>query len=110
MPWRATQFGVAVESRRTPGVEVVIVGRRSSPDTKRLLALVGQHQSNQTVTVLLKDTSDKQERLAEAAPFTKHYQSLDGKATAYVCRNRVCRRPTTDPQSMLEQLKPQQPK
>jgi hypothetical protein len=107
VPARATQFGMALESRRTPSVEVVVVGRRTSDDTKRLLALVEQHRSGQVVTVLLKDTDDKQERLAKVAPFTKNYSSLGGKATAYVCRNRVCQRPTTDPQVMLDQLKPQ---
>jgi uncharacterized protein YyaL (SSP411 family) len=104
MPSRSTQFGVAIEYRRTPGVEVVIVGPGSAKETKRMLALVEQHVSNQTVTILLKDTEDAKSQLSEAAPFTKNHELIDGKATAYVCRDRVCQRPTTDPEAMLRQL------
>lgn len=42
--------------------------------------------------------------LSGVAPFTKPYVQIDGKATAYVCRNRVCRLPTNDLQIMLDQL------
>ncbi len=104
MPSRSTQFGVAAEYRRTPGVEVVIVGRRDAPDTKQMLALLKQHASKQTVTVLLKDTEAEGKLLSEVAPFTKSYQMIDGKATAYVCRKRVCKLPTNDPQVMARQL------
>jgi len=104
MPSRSTQFGVAVEYRRTPGVEVVIVGPAGAADTKRMLAAVENYVSNQTVTILLKDTEDAKGQLSKAAPFTKSYAAKDGKSTAYVCRNRVCQLPTTDIQVMLRQL------
>jgi len=38
------------------------------------------------------------------APFTKDLTTIDGKATAYVCRNYMCNLPTIDVQKMLEQL------
>ena len=40
--------------------------------------------------------------IATLAPFVKDQTMLDGKATAYVCVNRACSLPTTDPQKMLD--------
>jgi uncharacterized protein YyaL (SSP411 family) len=38
--------------------------------------------------------------LDELAPFTREFTAIDGKATAYVCRNHTCRLPVTDPGSL----------
>ncbi|HUW58590.1 MAG TPA: hypothetical protein VMZ92_18280 [Planctomycetota bacterium] len=42
--------------------------------------------------------------LAALAPFTKAQAPIDGKATAYVCRDFTCNAPTTDVTTMLELL------
>ncbi len=106
MPDRSTQFGVAVEYRRRPGAEVVVVGDPAAADTSAMLASLQNRPPQQTVTILLKDTQDpvRAKQLAEVAPFTASHTQIDGKATAYVCRNRVCRLPTNDLQVMLEQV------
>ncbi len=106
MPARGTQFAVALEYRRRPGVEVVIVGDPAAADTRQMLASLEQNASKQTVTILVKDTEDPTHAklLSEVAPFTKPYAQVDGKATAYVCRNRICQLPTNNPQIMLGQL------
>ena len=46
--------------------------------------------------------------IAQIAPFAQHQQSLDGRATAYVCRNHNCEFPTTEPQRMLDLLHAQE--
>jgi uncharacterized protein YyaL (SSP411 family) len=106
MPGRSTQFAVAVEYRRRPGVEVVIVGDLTASDTQKMLARLAQAPSQQTVTLVVKDTKDasRVKLLSEVAPFTEPYTQIDGKATAYVCRNRKCQLPTNDPQVMLRQI------
>ncbi len=106
MPARSTQFAVALEYRRRPGVEVVIVGDPAAADTRQMLASLKKNASQQTVTILVKDTQDPTQAklLSEVAPFTKPYAQIDGKATAYVCRNRICQLPTNNPQVMLGQL------
>lgn len=38
------------------------------------------------------------------AEFTKSMKSIDGKATAYVCRSYACELPTTEVDKMLELL------
>ncbi|MEE8451021.1 MAG: thioredoxin domain-containing protein [Thermoguttaceae bacterium] len=104
MPSRATQFGVALEYRRSPTAEVVIVGDATASETKRMLSLLQRRIGKQNVTILLKDVRAKPDLLAKVAPFTRYHSQIDGKPTAYVCRNRVCRAPTNDPEAMLRQL------
>jgi uncharacterized protein YyaL (SSP411 family) len=43
-------------------------------------------------------------RIAQFAPFTKEQKPIRGEPTAYVCTNRVCKLPTTEPQKVLELL------
>jgi uncharacterized protein YyaL (SSP411 family) len=38
------------------------------------------------------------------ALLTREMELRDGRATAYVCRNFACERPTTDPDRMAELL------
>ena len=106
MPSRGTQFAIALEYRRRPGVEVVIVGSPAAEDARQMLASLRRNASKQSVTILVKDTENPTQAklLAEVAPFTGPYVQIDGKATAYVCRNRVCRLPTNDLQAMIDQL------
>jgi uncharacterized protein YyaL (SSP411 family) len=103
-PSRATMFAVAVEYRDNPAAEVVIVGDAQAADTQAMLEQARQSQSQTTVTILLKDISAETDLLSEVAPFTRQYKQMNGRATAYVCRNRTCQEPTNDPQVMLRQI------
>jgi uncharacterized protein YyaL (SSP411 family) len=47
---------------------------------------------------------DDPERIARLAPYTRGQVSQGGVATAYVCRNFACERPTTDAGEMLRAL------
>ena len=54
--------------------------------------------------VLLFGTEDGLARLAATAPLAEDKQALGGRATAYVCRARVCDLPTGDPDVFARQL------
>jgi len=84
---------------------VVIVGDPAAADTRKMLASLEPYTAKQAVTILVKDTQDPAHAklLSEVAPFTKHYVEINGKATAYVCRNRICQLPTNDPRITLDQ-------
>jgi uncharacterized protein YyaL (SSP411 family) len=43
-------------------------------------------------------------RIAQIAPFTKEQKAIRGEPTAYVCTNRMCKLPTTDPRKVVELL------
>ena len=78
-----------------PTSEIVIAGDPSAPDTARMRdALRGSYQPN---AVILR--SD-----ARLHPFTASLRPVDGRATAYVCRDFTCSLPTTDAEVMLRLL------
>ena len=93
----ALDFGIG------PSHEIVIVGDPDAKDTESMLkALRKQFIPNKVV--LLKPNG-KASAITSIAEFTKGQSALNGKATAYVCKNYVCHFPTNDIDKMLELLK-----
>ncbi len=56
------------------------------------------------VVVLLRPDQADPPPICRIAPFTSSQTALEGKATAYVCRNFSCTAPTTDPAKVLSLL------
>jgi len=54
--------------------------------------------------VLMVAAQDDIEDLGKMLPLLEYKVAKDGEATAYVCRNRICELPTTDPAAFAEQL------
>ena len=54
--------------------------------------------------VILLRTLENAEALAKIAPYTATQTSIDGKATAYVCRDFACKVPTTEISTMLKSV------
>ncbi len=50
------------------------------------------------------EPGERQRRLAAVAPFVGAMRALDGRATAYVCRDFACQAPTSDPEDLLRAL------
>ena len=93
----ALDFGVG------PSHEVVIAGPVGDEGTALMLrALRGEFLPNKVV--LFRPTGQEAPPITQIAAFTKNQESVDGKATAYVCLNFACKLPTTDPQAMLQDL------
>jgi uncharacterized protein YyaL (SSP411 family) len=57
---------------------------RSHYLTNRVLAVVGENHDRETLEKIM--------------PIVRNRPAMDGTATAYVCENHTCRKPTTDPQ------------
>jgi uncharacterized protein YyaL (SSP411 family) len=83
-----------------PSYEIVIVGEPESNDTKAMLKAINQDFIPNKVVILRPD--DKYSEIDEISEFVKSQVKLDGKATAYVCRNYSCSLPTNDIDKMLE--------
>ncbi len=83
--------------------QIIIAGDPAAEDTQRLLREVHARFIPNKI-VLLADGADNQQALARHFGFVASIQRLDGKATAYVCENNVCKLPTTDPAQLAEQL------
>ena len=56
---------------------------------------------NRILTVV---TENELPRQADIVPLLKHKRALQGKATAYVCEQKVCELPTVDPEVFAEQI------
>ena len=80
-------------------VEIIIAGDPGSEDTKEMLAAVRRVYSPETVALLKQ--AEATESLDTAAPFTTGCAMVDGKATAYVCRNFACNLPTDSIEEMI---------
>jgi uncharacterized protein YyaL (SSP411 family) len=104
VPSGYTQFLSSLSFALSPTTEVVIVGSPTTPDTQEMLSVMQKCFFPQIVT-LLKDPNADPERLAALAPFTANHTAIDGKATAYVCRNYSCKAPTTDPLQLKNLLR-----
>ena len=83
--------------------QIVIVGDRAASDTRALQQALGRRYLPFAVTIPV-GPAGAPPSLAAAMPFVGAMSMRDGKATAYVCRDYVCREPTTDPDAVLAQL------
>jgi uncharacterized protein YyaL (SSP411 family) len=102
------QLMAAVDFIRGPSYEVVIAGDPLGADTKAMLkALRTIYVPNKVV--LLNHLQEMPQETRLIAAYTQGMTALDGKATAYVCSNFSCKRPTTDTTEMLRLLQELQP-
>ena len=102
-PAAYAQLMVAVDFAAGPPCEVVIAGDSQAEDTKTMLqTLMSQFLPNKVV--LLRPAEQQSPEIDRISGFTKSYGSPDGKAMAYICRDRNCQLPTSDIGKMLEML------
>ncbi len=93
---------VALDFLFGPSKEIVIAGKTGAEDTKAMLAALSLPFLPNKVIIFRPDGDPGS--IVKLAPYTKTQASLGGKATAYVCSNFTCQRPTTDIKKMLESL------
>ena len=80
--------------------EVVVVGTRNAADAKAIFDVLREEFRPGTV-VLFRPAQERHPAIAKLAPYTKPMKAVEGRATAYVCTNHSCDRPTT----RLEELR-----
>ena len=83
-----------------PLKEVAIIGEPGAQDTQALLNSVNEQYAPDVALALCRP---EDAAATAAVPLLAERQQLDGLATAYVCRQFVCKRPTTDPQTLRAQ-------
>ncbi len=86
--------------------EIAIVGQPNAPDTTIMLKTVFRdYRPNKIVTFSADPTPDP--KLVKKIPLLRAKRRIDNKATAYVCRNYVCKKPTTSVAELAATLKKQ---
>jgi len=97
------QMLVAVENSLGKPRQIVIAGKKDSPETKALLKEVHRHFLPNTI-VILADVSEGQKYLGERNEAVRAMTLVDGKPAAYVCENFTCKAPVTDPEKLAKLL------
>ena len=91
-PGNSSAMLAALDFWLGPTQEIVIAGKADAADTKQMLALLHSKFLPNTV-VLLHEGNEAGSDIYKIAPFIKNQGIIDGKATAYVCENYICRQP-----------------
>jgi uncharacterized protein YyaL (SSP411 family) len=100
-PWSAERFLAAVEFARLGPVELAIVGDPEQSSTQAMLRQI--HETYLPNLVVMLHDPHKPEA-SVASPLLRNRPSVDGQATAYVCRNSACKRPATTPKELAAEL------
>jgi len=99
--WAMPQMLVAMDLAAHPARHVVVAGE-PSPGRDALLAAARERFRPFDDLLVVDDAS--RGRLARLAPFAASLGPREGRATGYVCIDRVCRLPVTDPAEFAAQL------
>jgi uncharacterized protein YyaL (SSP411 family) len=94
----------AVDFSIGPTYEVVVVGVPGREDMEDIIRAVRRGYAPGKV-VVVKPISKNQKKIEELASYVKEHEMVEGKAAAYICQNRACHTPMTDPveiQNILE--------
>ena len=103
-PEALPQMACALDFSLSKPKQVIIAGQNNAADTRVLLRLVhGRFLPNKIL--LLADGAAGQKQLAHWLPFIESVARKQGRATAYICENYVCKLPTADPQVVARLLK-----
>lgn len=95
-----TFFLTALQFALAEPQEVIVVGKRGDEGTKAML--IGLQKKFLPHTVLIFYPLDETgARLKGMLPFLEAYRAVDGRATAYLCRNYSCQSPVTDVRQLL---------
>ncbi len=87
--------------------QVIIAGKKDKDDTRKLFETVYKNYNPGRI-VLLADGGENQKYLAKMLPFFGSAEVLEGKATAYVCKDFTCLVPTSDVETLAKQLQQEQ--
>ena len=99
-----TQMLIAVDLALNASYEVVIVGNRRAADTQAMLATLHKTYLPNKVVVLRPTNDNSASEIIRLAPYTRTMKAINGRATAYVCKQFVCRLPTTSVAQMMASL------
>ena len=98
------QMLVAVENSLGKPRQIVIAGKKDSPETKALLKEVHRHFLPNTI-VILADANEGQKYLGERNEAVRAMSLVEGKPAVYVCENFTCKAPVTDLKKLSDLLK-----
>jgi len=98
-----TQFLSSLDLGIGPGYELILADPSQDDGTKELReAFRTRYIPN--LVVIYRPSGERLNEIVKIAPFVEDNPPLNGRPTAYVCRDKTCYKPTTDPGEMLKRL------
>jgi uncharacterized protein len=98
-----SQLLLAADFAIGPSYEIVVAGDSGSADTKEMVDAVRSRFVPNKI-VLFRPVEQEFPAIDRISDFVKSYGRPDGKALAYVCRDRKCQLPADNPGKVLELL------
>ncbi|MFX0075076.1 MAG: thioredoxin domain-containing protein [Candidatus Hermodarchaeota archaeon] len=95
---------VAVDYAVGPTYSLVIAGDEGEEDTNQMLNEV-RKQFIPNKALIFRPTETLKPKIDKFSNFIKFFDKLDDKATAFVCINKTCKKPTNDIKQAIEYLK-----
>jgi uncharacterized protein YyaL (SSP411 family) len=95
---------VAIQNSLGKPRQIVIAGKKDSPETKALLKEVHRHFLPNTI-VILADGVGGQKYLGEKNEAIRAMSPVEGKPAAFVCENFACKAPVIDSKQLSNLLK-----
>ena len=93
----------ALDCDEGPPVDVVVAGEPGAPDTEGMLSAI-RRPFVPDMLILMRGAGFKADPMDRMGGFVAQCESVDGKATAYICRGRACLPPVTDADEALAAL------
>jgi uncharacterized protein YyaL (SSP411 family) len=94
------QMLIALDFALGPSREIVLAGELHAKEIQEMVnEIYSRFMPNKVVAL-----NSAEKKIETLVPFAKDQKPIDGKPTAYVCKNYVCQLPTTDVQQLKELL------
>jgi len=100
---QTSEMLMALDFALEPGKEVLLVGPEQASDLGPMLALLRQTYLPNRIVAAVREGPELKAHAAEI-PLLKYKKARRGEVTAYVCVNRVCQLPTSDPEVFRQQI------
>ncbi|MFX1451983.1 MAG: thioredoxin domain-containing protein [Promethearchaeota archaeon] len=103
-PLAYTQFLIAIDFAIGPTYSLVIAGDSGAQDTDELIRLI-QNEYLPNKVIIHRKTESENPKMDNLSNFIQFFIKLESKATGYVCINKICQPPTSEPQEIIALLK-----
>ena len=87
-------------------LQIIIVGRKNSEDTKALLSIVNSFYLPNKILVVHEPATSSESFLSRHLEVLGSVKMVDDKATAYVCENYTCSAPVNELERLHKVLNP----
>jgi uncharacterized protein YyaL (SSP411 family) len=104
-PTSVSELLLALDAQHRPTQEIILILPSEGDAGRELIdALRRTYVANRIIAIVRE--GPEQDAHALRIPLLENKQALRGRATAYVCENRICALPTSDPAVLIEQITP----